>query len=499
MSSSSTPANASTTQPVDLRERAVAAQPQPWRTLLTRLRGFIDHVSADANEVASALARMILHARQSLAQTTAHAREQTHALGEVGDELHALADASSTAEAQLRALDGDIGRINALAAGGAAQSEAMRALFATLVERNARNQDELAELRRQFDGVVHQVGKIRSIAERVNLLALNAAIEAARAGDAGRGFAVVADEIRNLARATEGTVRDIGGEVSTIQRTVRLTADAAQQFAEDMRSSQGRMHGLAGDFTSIAEGVARIASQTASTSSTFADQGGKLRGLQIHFDRMATQVRTFGDETVGEAQQFARALDAALGKSQRLFESSTEYLTESPSSRMVQHITERAGAFAALLEQALAAGELDESALFDEHYVPIPGTDPPRCTTRYTAWFRQHVQAFEDAYLASSPAYKAAVAIDRNAYAAVSNSITDQPLTGNADYDRVHNRSQRRFDDPVIVAATRHAEGVMLQVYARDNGEVMSVLSHPVHVRGRHWGALFLGFTAGGG
>ncbi|OIQ88569.1 methyl-accepting chemotaxis protein 4 [mine drainage metagenome] len=483
--------------PVDLREHAIAAQPQPWRALLGRFRGFIDHVSANANEVASALARMSLHARQTLTQTTAHAHEQTRSLGEVGDELHALADASSSAEAQLRALDGEIGQINGLASGGATQSEAMRALFAALVERNARNHDELEALRRQFDGVVHQVGKIRTIAERVNLLALNAAIEAARAGDAGRGFAVVADEIRNLARATEGTVRDIGGEVDTIQRTVRRSADAAQQFAEDMRSSQGRMHGLAGDFNAIAAGVARIAAQTASTSSTFAEQGGKLRGLQGHFDRMAMQVRTFGDEHVDEAQQFARDLDAALGKSQQLFESSTEYLTDSSSSRMVQDIGERAAAFAALLEQALSDGELDEAALFDDHYVPIPGTDPLRCTTRYMAWFRQHVQAFEDAYLASSPRYKAAVAIDRNAYAAVSNSVTDRPLTGNPDHDRVHNRSQRRFDDPVVVAAARQAEGVMLQVYARDNGEVMSVLSHPVYVRQRHWGALFLGFSAG--
>ena len=488
---------ASTPAPVDLREPAIEAQPQPWRALLSRFRSFIDHVSADANEVASALARMSLHARQTLTQTTTHAQEQTRSLAEVGDELHALADSSSSAEAQLRALDGEIGHINGLASGGAAQSESMRAMFAALVERNARNHDELEALRRQFDGVVHQVGKIRTIAERVNLLALNAAIEAARAGDAGRGFAVVADEIRNLARATEGTVRDIGSEVDTIQRTVRTTADAAQQFAEDMRSSQGRMHGLAGDFNSIAAGIARIATQTASTSSTFAEQGGKLRGLQSHFDRMAVQVRSFGDEHVDEAQRFARELDAALGKSQHLFVSSTEYLTDSASSRMVQDITERAAALAALLEQALSDGELDEATLFDDQYVPIPGTDPPRCTTRYTAWFRQHVQAFEDAYLASSPQYKAAVVIDRNAYAAVSNSITDRPLTGNAEYDRLHNRSQRRFDDAVVVAAARHADGVMLQVYARDNGEVMSVLSHPVYVRGRHWGALFLGFTAG--
>ena len=83
MNSSPPPSTAAAT--VDLREHAIAEQPQPWRALLGRFRGFIDHVSADANVVASALARMSLQARQTLAQTRAHASEQTHSLGEVGD------------------------------------------------------------------------------------------------------------------------------------------------------------------------------------------------------------------------------------------------------------------------------------------------------------------------------------------------------------------------------------------------------------------------------
>lgn len=489
-------ATGATGDAADLRDSALRELPAEQRELLARQRGLVDQVSAGATRAAYAIARSAYDSREALARTRAHAAEHNAQIEQVSRELGDILDTTEQTCSRMQGLQSTLDRVNGLAARGADQSRAMRDVFGALMQRSAATHGDIGTLQEQFHQVVQQMQSIREIAQRVNLLSLNAAIEAARAGDAGRGFAVVADEIRSLSRSTERTVESISGAVETIDGTLRRTAGTAQAFRDQMDSSGTQVQHLHGHFEHIARDIATVAGDASDTAAISDAQARELRGLQEHFQGMVGHVGAFVDDVVTTTTRTGESLDSALRTSQDLFDATTGYRTDSQASRIVQELEQRAAEVQALLQRAVDRGELPERDLFDDAYQPVADTDPPRFRTRFTTWFRRHVQAVEDAYLQSSPTYRLALVVDRHAYVAVSNSITDQPLTGDPQHDLVHNRSERVFSEPAIQRGCANPRGVILQVYARDGGAVMSLLAHPLWVCGRHWGALFLGFVA---
>ena len=73
---------------------------------------------------------------------------------------------------------------------------------------------------------------INAIAEQTNLLAINATIEAARAGESGRGFAVVANEVKDLAKQTGDSTKNIAAQIKEIQGQTALVVEANDTIAK---------------------------------------------------------------------------------------------------------------------------------------------------------------------------------------------------------------------------------------------------------------------------
>lgn len=137
----------------------------------------------------------------------------------------------------------------------------------------AQTRQAILELQQTVDGVsqavtalADQTGQINQaaqiieqIAEQTNLLALNAAIEAARAGEQGRGFAVVADEVRNLARRTTESTRQIYQIIHALTSQAQSSVKVAENGVRDAAHGVAQVQQAEQMLTGISDAVISIA------------------------------------------------------------------------------------------------------------------------------------------------------------------------------------------------------------------------------------------------
>jgi methyl-accepting chemotaxis protein len=85
------------------------------------------------------------------------------------------------------------------------------------------------------------------------------------------------------------------------------------------------------------------------------------------------------------------------------------------------------------------------------------------------------------------------VAIDRNGYLPVHNKTYSHPQrAGDVAWNTAHSRNRRIFNDTAGLAAGRNQRTYLIQSYARDMGNGITVMMReidvPIRVQGRHWG-----------
>lgn len=148
----------------------------------------------------------------------------------------------------------------------------------------------------------------------------------------------------------------------------------------------------------------------------------------------------------------------------------------------------------ASIEKWITSGETTEERIFSFLYYPVPKTDPPKFHTAWDALSDRDILPIEESILARSPVIFFTVMVDKFGYLPTHNQRYSQPLTGNLAVDLVNNRTKRIFNDRTGLAAARSEAPFLIQQYLRDTGEVMVDISVPVFIRGRHWGAVRIGY-----
>lgn len=139
---------------------------------------------------------------------------------------------------------------------------------------------------------------IQGIAEQTNLLALNAAIEAARAGEQGRGFAVVAEEVRNLAKRTQDSTRQIQAVIEKMQASTNKAVsvmDEGQTQAE-VSVAQARCAGEA--LNAINASVSRISDMNTQIATAAEEQAVVAAEINQNFNQITSSASRAEQEAV---------------------------------------------------------------------------------------------------------------------------------------------------------------------------------------------------------
>jgi methyl-accepting chemotaxis protein len=210
--------------------------------------------------------------------------------------------------------------------------------------------------------------------------------------------------------------------------------------------------------------------------------------------RLARQVEGTTESLTG-AKHSATSL---LGVSESMIELTASGGVETVDSPYIERVLQVAGLISQRFETALADRLIDRIDLFDEAYVPVPGSNPLQYTTRFLSLADRLLPELQEPVVSSLPKVVFCAAVDRNGYLPTHNRAFSKSQGSDPVWNAANCRNRRIFNDRTGLAAGRNTRRFLLQTYRRDMGGgqyvLMKDLSAPITVQGRHWGALRIAY-----
>jgi methyl-accepting chemotaxis protein len=407
-------------------------------------------------------------------------------------------------------------------------------------EANRNLQTQVHEVLSRLNQLADRVAQISSVSQVMNevadqtkMLALNAAIEAAHAGSVGSGFAVVAAEVKKLADHAHAQTTEIDDLVSQINAQLGPVQAAAAHSQELVDLASAHMARLGQSLEEI-RGLARDSAQHVQ------DVAGAVDSQKGQIEALTGSSRNVTDSING-VQSEAKRVHHATEELSFLSEGAYKHLghihTDTTFTRILTLLRGLAADAQGLFEQLIDGGKLtlDDvlrtdyfeyqgervrtlSRLFNVSRVPASGFDPAKFGTAYDALVDEGLGRLIDAMIEAEPAVNTATVIDLNGYIPMHPTRVCQDWTGDRERDLLGNRCKKfylgaslrgarlglpqasRLADRVSRAELERAgcdldhspeaaRDFLVQTYSRDTGEVVVLLTVPVYVKGKRFGA----------
>lgn len=369
-------------------------------------------------------------------------------------------------------------------------------VFSELTELVVRLGDRMAGFTDAMSQVQIVSSGIESIARKTNMLALNATIEAARAGEAGRSFAVVAAEVKKLAQDTRSATGKIGTTVASLTREAELVTSEIAAGVDKSRVAQKRFDMMNENIRDVSDIVASVDRQTDGIAQSTSLIQQSVHSVKGGLSSFASDARQNGGQ-LGAARQ---RLDALEHLSCDMLDRLANCGVRTDDTTFIEKAQSVTRGIEAMIEAAIARGEIDERSVFDTDYVPMPGTNPQQYKTGFCDYADTYVRPILDEITKVDPSQAGlgCVISDINGYLPTHVTEHSQPQRADLTWNEEFCRNRRNFIDAATRRAIESDKEAMLVVYRVNLGEgryrpVKNVFV-PLTVNGRRWGNFELAY-----
>jgi methyl-accepting chemotaxis protein len=330
---------------------------------------------------------------------------------------------------------------------------------------------------------------IDNIARTTNMLALNAAIEAEKAGAAGKTFAVVAAEVKKLALDSRNAAVEITGTVNSLATEAEKLAGEIGGGIDGSSEAQKQFAGL----EQLLAGIGSLVAQVDDRNVEIADNAAALHGGLERSKLVRAAVSESNAKTQKQLISARDDIGALEMQANRMFDKLVHSGFSSEDRPFVELAIEQARQIEKLTETALDAGALSVADLFDDSYVSVLGSKPPRFRTRLTPWADVNWRPEFDRATKLAPEILTVVCTSLKGFLPTHMSEFSKEPTGDLAHDTRYCRNGRIFFEGVDEVAKASEQDYTMAVYRHSGANSNAVVRNvyvPLRIKGRRWGDL---------